>query len=399
VRIDRRTFLKSTLAGASAFLLPPGIRPAGAAAGGEPVVVALFLRGGADPLSLIVPRGDPDYYDIRPTIHVPPGTEIDLDGFFGFHPALAPLLPLYQTGRMAVLHAAGSPDPSRSHFDAQDFMETAAPGDKSVVDGWLNRFLGLVGGGDPLSGVSLRKSAARSLAGPVPNVAFQSVEGFRIEGSFPSERRAALEDLYAVLGDPPLGGSMGSAFAALDRVGAVDVTTGVAYPPGELGALLADAAALIKAEVGVKVVTVDAGGWDHHSDQLARIEPLAGGLAGALAAFYEDLAACGDQVVTVVMTEFGRRAGENGAGGSDHGHGGMMLVLGGAVAGGRVVLRNGVWPGLKPGDLFGGQDLQVTTDFREVFAEVLVRHMGVDSIASVFPGFSPDPANYPGLFG
>jgi uncharacterized protein (DUF1501 family) len=397
-KLDRRDFLRTTALGLSAFFLPLGAPHRARAAGTEPVVVALFLRGGADPLTLVPPHGDPLYYTLRPTLALAAGTELDLDGFYGLHPALAPLLPLYAADQLAVLHAVGSPDPTRSHFDAQDFMETAAPGDKGVTDGWLNRALAALGGGDPLAGVSLRTSAARSFAGDAPNVAFRSIETFALGGDFPAERRAALEALYA--GRPGvLGRNMGNAYAALDRVASVSTTTATVYPASDLGGALRDAAALIKADVGVKLLAVDSGGWDHHAEQLARIEPLAGDLAASLAAFHADLGADAARTVVVLMTEFGRRVAENGGGGSDHGHGGVMLVLGGAVAGGRVITANDVWPGLATAQLYRGEDLAATTDFRDVLAEVLDRHLGLAKPASVFPGYGADARRYPGLFG
>lgn len=396
MKLDRRQFLKHSLVAASALVLPGGAERA-RATGTAPALVALFLRGGADGLTLVPPHGDPSYYALRPNLQVAPGSELDLDGFFGLHPALAPLLPLYDTGALAVLHAAGSPDPSRSHFDAQDFMETAAPGDKSVVDGWLNRFLASAGAGDPLAGVSLRKQASRAMAGPTPTVAFSSIARFALGGAYPTQRRAALEALYQTTGDGPLAAGLESAFASLDRVASVDTSTAVAYPGSPLASALRDAAALIKGAAGVRAVSIDAGGWDHHSDQLERIAPLAGDLAGSLAAFYEDLGPCADDTVTLVMTEFGRRPNENGALGADHGHGGMMLALGGGVQGGRVLVPGG-WPGLAPGDLFDGEDLEVVTDFRAVFAEVLKRHMGAADLADVFPGYPPSATDFPGLF-
>jgi uncharacterized protein (DUF1501 family) len=398
--LTRRELLKTSALGMSAFFLPLASPRRARAAGSEPVLVTLFLRGGADPLTLVVPHGDPSYYALRPTLQVAPGTELDLDGFFGFHPALAPLLPLYQGQQLAVLHATGSSDPTRSHFDAQDFMETGAPGQKGVSNGWLNRALAEIGGGDPLAGVSLRNAATRSLGGPVPNVAFRSVAEFAVAGDFPAERRAALQALYAGIGDSLLGGSIGNAFAALDRVQTVAAALpGAVYPETDLGGALADAARLIKGDLGVKLIALDSGGWDHHADQLARIEPLASDLAGSLAAFHADLGADAGRTVVLVMTEFGRRVAQNGGDGSDHGHGGIMLALGGALSGGRVLLEDDRWPGLTPADLYRGEDLAVTTDFRDVLAEVLVRHLGLSARAAIFPGFGMDARRFPGLFG
>jgi uncharacterized protein (DUF1501 family) len=397
--LTRRELLKTTALGMSAFFLPMGAARRARAAGSDPVLVTIFLRGGADALTLVPPHGDPNYYALRPTLQVPAGTELDLDGFFGFHPALAPLLPLYTSGALAVLHATGSSDPTRSHFDAQDFMETGAPGTKGVTDGWLNRTLAEIGGADPLAGVSLRSAATRSLAGPLPNVAFRSVAEFAVGGDFPAERRAALQALYAGIADTLLGRSIGNAFAALDRVQSLGaVTPGAVYPATDLAGALIDAAALIKGDIGVKLIALDSGGWDHHADQLARIEPLAADLAASLAAFHTDLASEAARTVVVVMTEFGRRLAQNGGDGSDHGHGGVMLCLGGGVAGGRVLLEGDRWPGLTPAELYRGEDLAVTTDFRDVLAELLVRHLGLGARAGIFPGFGMDARRFPGLF-
>jgi uncharacterized protein (DUF1501 family) len=356
-----------------------------------PVLVALYLRGGADGLNLVIPHGDPFYYSARPTIQVPPGEELDLDGFFGLHPALADLLPLYQSGELAILHAAGSPDPTRSHFDAQDFMEKAAPGDKSIVDGWLNRYLVAAGGGDALAGISLSRTMVKAMLGPAPSLAFSAINAFRFTGAYQIERRAALETRYDLMPETVLGSSVMDALSAIDVITEVPTDTDVIYPQGSaLGAALRDAAALVKAQIGVRVVAIDLGGWDHHTSELTR-------LAAALAAFRADLGTHSNRTLTLCMTEFGRRVEQNGGGGTDHGHGGIMLALGGGIAGGRVITKDNQWPGLAPEDRWMGQDLMATTDFRDVFAEVLSRHMRLSDVDPVFPDFSVDPWNFPGL--
>jgi uncharacterized protein (DUF1501 family) len=397
--VTRRDFLKTTAAGLTALLLPrPLVRKAFGAAG-TPVLVVVYLRGGSDGLTICPPAGDPVYYDLRPTIQVPPGSELPLDGFFGLYPSFADLLPLYQSGALAIFHASGSPDPSRSHFDSQDFMERAAPGNKQILDGWLNRYLQAAGGGVALQGVTLANAKVKSMQGAAPSLAFASIADFVLTGESVAERRAALEARYELLQGTLLGGSVTDALAAVDVIGGVDTTTAVTYPAGELGPLLRDAAALVKADIGVKVVAVNLGGWDHHSDQLAHMDGLGAELGAALAAFHQDLGADAATTLTLCMTEFGRRPAENGAGGSDHGHGGVMFALGGGIAGGRVILRDGTWPGLAPGSLYNGQDLAVTTDFRDIFAEVLHKHMLLDvaAMGPVFPGFSVSEASFPGL--
>lgn len=399
MQLTRRSFLRAGAASMTAFFLPGPFVRAAAGSTTSPVLVALYLRGGADPLTLIPPTFDPLYYSNRPNIQVPPGAELALSDGFGMNPALAPLHPLYQSGDLAVIHASGSKDPSRSHFDCQDFMERAAPGNKSVTTGWLNRYLALVGGGQAIGGLTLAKKKTKSLAGPAPAIAFSSVANFAVSGQYVDERRAALELRYE-----PQAGVLGQAvrdgFDVLDVVGSVDTSTSVVYPATGLAATLADAAALIKADIGIRALTVDLGGWDHHSDQTARMGTLGDELSGALAAFYEDLGPCQATTLTLCMTEFGRRVAENGAGGTDHGHGGVLFALGGGISGGRVLLRDDTWPGLEVENLWIGQDLEVTTDFRDVFAEALNAHMGLSTsqMGSIFPGFSVDTANFPGLY-
>jgi uncharacterized protein (DUF1501 family) len=238
------------------------------------------------------------------------------------------------------------------------------------------------------------------MLGPAASVAFESIADFALEGDSVAARRDALETRYSLLPGTTLGGSVTDAFSAVDLVASVDTTTSVVYPPGELGPVLQDAAALIKADIGIKVIAIDIGGWDHHSAQLAAMDGVGGQLAASLAAFWTDLGACQSSTLTVAMTEVGRRVGENGALGTDHGHGGLMWALGGGLTGGRVVLKDDQWPGLAPANLFAGQDLAVTTDFRDVFAEILSVHMGTSlaQLAPVFPNFSVSQANLPGLY-
>ena len=383
----------------SAVALPPRLATVGPVTRREPALVALYLRGAADGLNLVVPHADPFYYSARPTIQIPPGEELDLDGFFGLNPALSDLLPLFQSGELAILHAVGSPDPTRSHFDAQDFMEKAAPGDKSITDGWLNRYLVAAGGGDALAGISLRQTKVKALLGPAPALAFGSIGSFSFTGNYPIERRAALETRYELMSDTLLGSSVADAFSALDTIAGVPTDTDVIYPEGSaLGRALKDAAALIKARIGVRIIAIDLSGWDHHTSELSRMDAVGGELAAALAAFREDLGTDSNRTLTLCMTEFGRRVAQNGGGGTDHGHGSIMLALGGGIAGGRVITKDAQWPGLAPENLWRGQDLAVTTDFRDVFAEVLRRHMGLADLAPVFPDFPVDAANFPGLY-
>jgi len=396
--LTRRRFLQGAGAALSVLALPGLPRPARGALG-DPVLAVIYLRGAADGLNLVAPLGDPDYALLRPDLRVTPEAAVPLDGFFGLNPALASLEPLYADGDLAIVHAAGSPHGSRSHFDAQDFMERAAPGDRDVTDGWLNRYLATLVAPDAWTGVSIGPASAAALAGARPSLALGSLEAFALQAT--GARRAALASLYEA-GDPhpELAGAAGEAFEALDVIGAVPTDTGTVYPPGPVGSALRDAAALVRADVGVRVVAVDSGGWDHHEGEADALPPVALDLAGSIAAFREDLGSHWERTCVLVMTEFGRTAAQNGSLGTDHGHGSVMLAAGAGVAGGRVVLQGGGWPGLGPADLFEGRDLVVTTDFRDVFAEVLHRHLGVPlgAVAPVLPDHPVETARFPGLF-
>ncbi len=398
--MSRRDFLMTASASLGAFVVPGALlraRPA-RAAGTDPVLVALYLRGGADALNLVAPYGDPLYYAARPNIRVAAGTEVQLDGFFGFHPALAPLFPYYQSGRLAALHACGSASGTRSHFVAQDFMEFAAPDDKTMQIGWLNRFLAASGASSPITAVTIENQAAKALAGPASSLAIPALSRFSLDGSYGTERRQAIQAISSATSNALLGTTGVNALSVLDLVDTVDTATNVVYPTSKLGSALKDLAALIKADIGVRVAAVNHASWDHHANETINFPIMAGDLGGSLAAFASDLGSDLDRTVVLVMSEFGRRLLENGAQGCDHGHGSVMLALGGAVQGGQVLLRDGLWPGLAPGQLFQGIDLAGTTDFRDVFAELLDRHMGLNDPSPVFPNYSIDTARYPGLF-
>lgn len=391
--LTRRQFLRSGAASFSALLLPT-LRAG--AAGTDKVLVVLFLRGAADGLNLVVPHGDPSYYDLRPAARVWPGTELDLDGFFGLHPSLEPLLPLYHAGNLAVIHAAGSPHPTRSHFRAQDFMETTALGDNHATTGWLNRFLTASQLDDPVAGITIGANPNLSLRGPAPTLTFRSVSEFVLAQG---PERAALEALYALPAGDLLGSVADAVFPALDALGQVSLADSAGdYPDSPFGGVMKEAAGLIRADIGVRTISVDLGGWDHHTDEVRRLRPVAADLAATLAAFHADLGEHAGRTLTLAVTEFGRTAHENGGEGTDHGHGGVILALGGGISGGRVLLAGNQWPGLGPGDLYQGRDLAVTTDFRDVFAEVLDRHLGFANPSDAMPGHGADPALYPGLF-
>jgi uncharacterized protein (DUF1501 family) len=425
----RRYFLKSTglrLFGAGCV---PGFLRRTAFALEQPVpstrkkiLVAVFQRGAADGLNIVVPFGDREYYSLRPSISIPEPTRnsfggvgetvIDLDGFFGLHPSLASLKPLFDTRHLAVIHAAGSPDSTRSHFDAQDYMESATPGLKSSPDGWLNRYLQGAPEADatPFRAVAFCARTPRSLLGPAPVLAVNDLRSLRLVSKSGANTAGggdipgALQAMYASASDPMLNTTARETFEAvstLRQIGVEDYqpANGAEYPPGPLGHSLQQVAQLIKADVGLEVAFAEVGGWDHHVNEGGVQGQLANSLAqfgGALAAFHQDMGDRMADVVVLTMTEFGRAARENGNHGTDHGHANAMFVLGGSVRGGKVY---GKWPGLKPGQLFEGRDLALTTDFRDVFAEVLVRHLGARHTASIFPGFAASPSRFRGFLG
>jgi uncharacterized protein (DUF1501 family) len=412
--MQRRVFLKSgALALVTIGLSPRFLRRAAllaesrAAARGK-VLICLFQRGAADALNVLVPHGDAAYYALRPSIAIArpvrgmDGAAIDLDGFFGLHPALAPLAPLYARGMLAPVHAVGSPSSTRSHFDAQDFMETATPDVKSTHDGWLNRLLAASDGSAnarldaaarpaALRGVALAAQAPRAFDGPLPTVALRSLDELRVRAS--GDEAARIEQLYMQGGADLVHGAGAEAFEAIRALKAADPqryspANGAEYPASEFGQRLRQIAQLVKADVGMEIAFADVGGWDTHVNQGAATGQLATRLddfARSIAALVTDLGDRMDDVVILTMSEFGRMARENGNRGTDHGHAGALFLLGGSVRGGKVYGR---WPGLAPEQLYEGRDLALTTDFRTVFAEVAARHMGTSRLDSVLPGFS-----------
>ena len=396
--MNRRVFLKSgAMAMLSLGFAPSFLGRAAAAAGARrTLLVAIFQRGAVDGLNMIVPHGDADYYRLRPTIAIPRpgrdpmGSAIDLDGFFGLHPAMAPLKPLWDNRSLAVVHACGSPANTRSHFDAQDYMESATPGVKATRDGWLNRYLQASSAErSPLRGAALARTMPRSLEGPAPALAIGSVEEFGVRGA-----AAAFEEQYEGSSDRLLGAAGSDAFAAMRTLQQAagmpyHPAAGVQYPNTAFGKALAEIARLAKADVGLEVAFTELGNWDHHVNEGAVTGQIANRLdelSRGLAAFAADLGDRLADTVIVTMSEFGRAAAENGNGGTDHGHGNAMMVIGGHVRGG----VHGAWPGLSDAHRFEGRDLAVTTDFRDVFSEIVTAHMGVsrEALTRIFPGFT-----------
>jgi uncharacterized protein (DUF1501 family) len=398
--ITRRTFLKGgamAVVGTAAvpsFLTRAAWGAAETGSNGKRLVV-IFQRGAADGLNIVVPHGEPAYYAMRPSISIPRQQLIDLNGFFGLHPSLAPFRPLWDQGHLAIVHAAGSPDTTRSHFDAQDYMESGTPGVKNTSDGWLNRTLQSEHTADtPFRAVAFGTTLPRILSGKAPAVAVSNVNGFGIAGGNPAAAPLGntFEAMYAQSVDSVLHGTGRETFEAVKMLKSADPqhytpAPGANYPKGRFGDALRQTAQLIKANLGVQVAFTDIGGWDHHVNEGAVEGQLANVLrdfSQSIAAFWTDLGPLADETVIVTMSEFGRTARENGNRGTDHGHANVMFVLGGPVRGGRVYGR---WPGLDPSQLNEGRDLALTTDFRRVLGEAVARHLGNSNLNAVFPGF------------
>jgi uncharacterized protein (DUF1501 family) len=362
------------------------------------ILVAIFQRGAVDGLNMVIPFGEQRYYDLRPSIAIPkpdgtPNSAVDLDGFFGLHPALAPLKPMFDARHLAIVDAVGSPDPTRSHFDAQDYMESGTPGYKGAPDGWLNRALApQTGLASPLRAVSLGDTLSRSLRGHNDAIAVRSLNDFQVHDT---RGAASFESMYANSLDTMLHGTGKETFNAVKIMQSIQKQTyvpanGASYGNGGFGKSLQQIAQLIKANVGVEVAFADIGGWDTHVNETGG-QPTNGQLANnlaqfgqALAAFYQDLGDRMEDVTLVTMSEFGRTVKENGDRGTDHGHANVMFVLGGDVRGGKIY---GDWPGLREEQLYEGRDLALTTDFRDVLSELVSRHLGNANLKSVFPGY------------
>jgi uncharacterized protein (DUF1501 family) len=371
--------------------------------GRKKILVAIFQRGAADGLNVVVPHGEKAYYGLRPTIAIPRPTDdsakkaeaaIDLDGFFGLHPALAPLKPLYDQKHLAIVDAAGSPDPTRSHFDAQDYMESGTPGLKATQDGWMNRALPKVQGKcSPVRAVALGQTLPRAMRGVQPAIALQSIDSFQVRNA---EAAKQFEAMYTAAKDPLVQATGKETFEAMAMLQTIQrqgytPAAGVDYPHGRLSQSLQQIAQLIKSDVGVEMAFADIGGWDHHTNEPNQLANLLREFSGTLNAFWNDMGDRMQDIVVVTMSEFGRTAHENGNRGTDHGHANCMFVMGGDAKGGKVY---GKWPGLEKEQLNEGRDLAVTTDFRDVLGELVARHIGNPAVKGVFPGYSP---NFVGL--
>ncbi len=398
--LSRRDFLKlsgAAMAGLAYWSMPPWLHAAASlSASKSKTLVVLFQRGAADGLNILVPFKDPLYQKARPTLGLAyaGGGVLDLDGSFGLHPSLAPLLPLWKSGQLAFVHAAGSPNPTRSHFDAQDNMESGTPFNKGTSDGWLNRSLTCLpsAGTDPLCAIAFSARQPRILQGGFPVASIDNLENYGFtHGPMDLD---ALQRMYGDASGSLLSKAGRQTFDTVSRVRDILKSSPAApesagYGYGDFNHRLSDLARILKSGAGVKAAFLDIGGWDHHNEEGYRLDYLLREWSKGLAAFWRDLGDKASGVVMVSMTEFGRTLAENGARGTDHGRGGVMFLMGGPVKGGKVY---GKWPGLETENLEDGRDLKVTTDFRQVLSEVLAGHLGIQRQASVFPDFNPGPA-------
>jgi len=404
VKFSRRYFLKQggvAMVGLSA--MPAFLQRAVAATPmpNKKQFVVLFQRGAADGLNMVVPFGESNYYRMRPTIAIPQpkrgatDAAIELDGFFGLHPSLAPLEPLFHQNQLAIVHAAGSPDPTRSHFDAQDFMESGTPGLKSTEDGWLNRALEAAPeeSASPFRAVAMGPNLPRTLQGGAPAIALPDLKQFKVMAQSPGTGamvEGGFEAMYAQTVDKALQGTGTETFEAIDLLRKADPAkyqpeNGAQYPTSRLGQNLEQIGQLLKADIGLEVLFVDCGGWDNHVNEggvQGQLSNLLRDLGQGLAAFHQDLGERMQKIVFVTMSEFGRTARENGNRGTDHGHANCMFIMGGDVSGGQVY---GKWPGLNDHQLNEGRDLALTTDYRQVLGEVVSKAMGASNLDLVFP--------------
>lgn len=410
--INRRFFLKSSgialasigvMNAAPSFLQRVALAQGAKTSGGRrKTLITIFQRGAVDGLNMVVPFGEKDYYSLRPAIAISKPQKgnaeaaIDLDGFFGLHPALAGFKPLWDAKRLAIVEAVGSPDNTRSHFDAQDYMEAGTPGIKSTPDGWLNRYLQSSpdAKASPFRAVSMTQNMPRVLQGKAGALAISNLADFSIRaGQYSQSVQGGFESIYDQAANDALGGTGKETFEAVNFLKKVNPSqykpeNGAQYPRGQFGTALLQIAQLIKAGVGLEVAFTDIGGWDTHVNQgnargqlSLRLQEFGAGLT----ALVTDLGQHMDDVVVLTMSEFGRTVRENGNRGTDHGHANAMFVIGGSVRGGKVY---GDWPGLKSGDLYEGRDLALTTDFRDVFGEMAQKHLGAHNLAKVFPGYT-----------
>lgn len=416
--MDRRYFLKSSGIGLASFGLM-SVAPnflhqfANAAAltergGKKKTLITIFQRGAVDGLNVVVPYGESEYYNLRRTIAVPKPNETDgalnLDGFFGLNPSMTAFEPLWKSKRLAIVHCAGSPDNTRSHFDAQDYMESGTPGNKGTRDGWLNRVLQGMNASEasPFRSVAMTQQLPRSLYGRAPSIAMSNLTDFSIQaGVYTKSVQGGFEGIYQQMNNKSdtLGETGKETFEAVNFLKKVNPAqykpeNGAVYPQSALGRSMQQFAQLIKSGIGLEVGFAEAGGWDTHVNEggsRGQLANLLRDFSASIAAFVTDLGQKMDDVVILTMSEFGRTARENGNRGTDHGHANAMFIIGNSVKGGKVY---GDWAGLSNDKLNEGRDLAVTTDFRDVFGEVGSKHCGNPDLAKMFPGYTTSPSKF-----
>ncbi|MGA3049468.1 MAG: DUF1501 domain-containing protein [Terracidiphilus sp.] len=414
MQTNRRFFLRNgalAIAGTTAipsFLVRSVM--AEAAVNPERKLVVIFQRGAADGLNVVVPYREKNYYAMRPGLAIPENQVIDINGFFGLHPSMTAFKPLYDQGHLAIIHAAGSPDMSRSHFDAQDYMESGTPGVKGTDDGWLNRALQAEDSccsprhnqeHTAFRALALGSQVPRTLAGKIPAIALANVNSFAVggRGPAPSPAANAFQAMYGDSGDSILHATGDETFEAVKMLRAANPAQykpgpGIEYPNNEFGNNMKQIAQLLKSNLGVEAAFTDVGGWDTHQNQGGVNGQLSDRLrefSSAIVAFWLDMGDNAEKITLVTMSEFGRTARQNGTGGTDHGHANAMFVLGGNVKGGKVY---GHWPGLADHQLNEGRDLAVTTDFRQVLGEAVAKTMGAKNLELVFPGAKLQPDSF-----
>lgn len=416
--MDRRYFLKTSgiglasfglMAAAPKFLHQFAEAQTRSGYGSKKVLVTIFQRGAVDGMNVVLPYGDSEYYNLRKSIAIaqPNKTDgaIDLDGHFGLHPAMEPLKKFWTSKQLAVIHSVGSPDNTRSHFDAQDYMESGTPGIKSTRDGWLNRALQTSKEKDdsPFRAVSMTQQLPRSLYGKAPSIAMTNLADFTIKaGIYTQDMKGGFEGVWEQNAKDNLGATGKETFEAVNFLKAANPAkykpeNGAVYPNSKLGNSLRQIAQLIKAGVGLQTAFAESTGWDTHVNQggaRGQQANLLRDFAASIAAFATDLGTRMDNVVLLTMSEFGRTAKENGNRGTDHGHGNMMFAVGNSVKGGKVYTD---WKGLRNDQLNEGRDLAVTTDFRDVFAEAAVKQLGAANMTELFPGYSVSASKFKGF--
>ena len=421
--MDRRYFLKSSGIGLASFGLmaaAPGFLHQFADAqtltdrrGRKKTLICIFQRGAVDGLNMVVPFGDPEYYKLRSNIAIqtPGKTDgaLDLDNYFGLHPSLKSFEALWNNKQLAIVHSAGSPDNTRSHFDAQDYMESGTPGNKGTRDGWLSRVLQTSAGKNDSAfrAVSMTQQTPRSFLGRYPTIAMTNLADFSIKaGIYSKSVQGGFESVYEQNAKDSLGETGKETFEAVNFLKKANPSqfkpeNGAVYPNTPFGRALRQISQLIKADVGLEIAFTDTPGlnWDTHANQggaRGQLANLLRDFGASITALVVDLGKRMDDVVILTMSEFGRTARQNGTGGTDHGHGNAMLLIGNSVKGGKVY---GDWKGLKPDQLNDGRDLAVTTDFRDVFGEIAQKHLGNKQLDKIFPNYAASANKFKGFLG